>query len=127
MYPELIGESVRGEKHVRSDEPCQDNWNGVVTDKYLITSVADGLGSSEKSAVGSEVAVETAVSTFQEWASNNPKAIADGDTEAVQEAFGEVYSAARNEIKRVADENGSSVNEYHTTLSIVRSSRYIVT
>ena len=120
MYPEMIGESVRGEKHVQSDRPCQDNWNGVVTDEYLITSVADGLGSSRKSAVGSEIAVETAVSTFQEWASNNPEAIANIDTEAIQDAFGDVYSAARNEIKKVAEgEEGSSVDEYHTTLSIV--------
>lgn len=119
MFPEIIGKSVCGSKHIEAGDPCQDNWNGDVAEEYLLTCVADGLGSSDNSAVGSELAVNAAVSRFQDWVAEFDGEIATVSEEVIEELYSKLYSAARTSLMDRAESEGDSLDEYHTTLSIV--------
>ena len=58
----VIGASVQGSGHIRLGTPCQDTHaHQIINNSRLIAVVADGLGSAERSEVGSRLAVASAV------------------------------------------------------------------
>ena len=63
----VVGASVQGLSHLRSGKPCQDDHRWLVSSDVAIVAVADGAGSAEMSEIGSEVAVDHAVTATNEW------------------------------------------------------------
>lgn len=61
MICKVIGRSVQGASHIRSDTKCQDSHKIVLTDDLIIIAVADGHGSKScpYSKSGSKMAVNT--------------------------------------------------------------------
>jgi serine/threonine protein phosphatase PrpC len=65
MQWRVAGASVRGSRHEKSGEPCQDahNW-AVLPGGVLIAAVADGAGSAPFAEVGSQRAAQTAIESL---------------------------------------------------------------
>ena len=77
MIRKVIGRSVQGASHIRSNTKCQDSHKIVLTDDLIIIAVADGHGSKScpYSDSGSKMAVNTFCSLFNklyEAYANNP-------------------------------------------------------
>lgn len=70
----VVGVSMSGTAHVKSNTPRQDRMRFDVRDGTLVVAVSDGAGSAELSSVGAEVAVSVAVeSVFETLARLGPR------------------------------------------------------
>lgn len=70
MSWQIIGDSVRGASHKRSDKPNQDAWAHRQNDTCTVLAVADGHGSSKHihSEIGAKLAVEVALDLLDHFA-----------------------------------------------------------
>jgi serine/threonine protein phosphatase PrpC len=58
----FVGAKVTGCSHIRSDMPCQDAFAlRLLPGETLIVAIADGAGSSARSDVGAQFAVQAAL------------------------------------------------------------------
>jgi serine/threonine protein phosphatase PrpC len=66
----IIGETVRGASHKRSDKPNQDAWAFSKNDTCTVLAVADGHGSSKHthSEIGAQLAVQVALTLLDDFA-----------------------------------------------------------
>ncbi|RLM32883.1 protein phosphatase 2C domain-containing protein [Haloarcula sp. Atlit-120R] len=112
--PTVIGCSVRGPKHEEKEIPCQDSWSGgcLGGDSAVVVVVGDGLGSAERSHIGSQVATSTTANVIQSSLSDNPEMGPGGMEELLRNATSE----ARSAIHEVATHIDASPSEFNTTL-----------
>ena len=122
-FGEVIGARVRGKKHKHEGTNCDDYFETAATDDCFIAAVCDGAGSKKFSRIGARAAAETAVSFLKEKMNAlfcDLPAIRDGlcadlkSTEfmaacgrvasLVQQSAREAFSAQRNELDKIADD-----------------------
>lgn len=113
---QIIGASVKGSSHYRTGLPCQDFHDHEILDNFAVASVADGLGSAQKSDEGSKIAVRTSIEYIKSYIQNHEK---DNCNEtdwniAVLNAFIE----ARKKLSEIAQAYNLPVKYFATTLLI---------
>jgi len=119
--PEIIGQSVEGPTHKEDDIGCQDSWAGETGESYAVAAVGDGLGSAERSAEGSQLATQIAITELTGWLESDTVDIDEISQSEAKEAFQRAIIQARKNIERVASEHENELSEYHTTLSLICS------
>lgn len=63
---QIIGASVRGTSHERTNTPCQDSHDfRLVNGDIMLAAVADGLGSAGKSDIGASLAVKSILDVLE--------------------------------------------------------------
>jgi len=112
---DVIGSSVRGEKNVENNVPCQDDNEKHVLpgDKYVVAA-ADGLGSASLSHVGSDIATEAAVN----YVENAVVGTESLDEETLLSVLRKAFVYAREQLHQKADSNGVPVSDLNTTLLV---------
>jgi serine/threonine protein phosphatase PrpC len=108
------GVSAQGTYHVKNNNiPCQDYHHIVKCGNDLVVAaVADGLGSVKYSDVGSKIAATVSV----KYCAKN---IVDlSDTDAILGVIKQSFVLAQHSIEKKAKENGHSINDYDTTLTL---------
>jgi hypothetical protein len=65
QQPRYFGQSVAGPQHRAEKTSCQDAWRGWSGLAGAAISVADGLGSRPRSALGARLATHAAISAFR--------------------------------------------------------------
>jgi hypothetical protein len=108
------GVSEQGTYHVKNNNiPCQDYHHIVKCgDDMVVAAVADGLGSAEHSDIASKIAATLSV----EYCAKN--IVPSGDTNDILDVIKKSFVLAQNSIENKAQENGHSINEYDTTLTL---------
>lgn len=118
--PKAVGHSVIGPKHEQNENgECEDNWSKETGHDFIILSVADGLGSSNKSAIASEIATSTATSVLNEWLKNRRLFVDEITADRVKNKIIEAATEARQRIYFFAEAKERTIDEFHTTLSII--------
>ena len=104
---------VGGTYHKKNNIPCQDSHHIVKCGNNLtVAAVADGLGSAIHSEVGSKIAATESVKYCAQKIANLSK------TDDILGVIKESFTLAQNSIEKKAQENGHSINEYDTTLTL---------
>jgi hypothetical protein len=112
---DIIGCSVRGQKSVEADIPCQDdNEQRRLTGQRYVIAAADGLGTASLSHVGSGVATQ-AVAEYVEQALTGTDAL---DESRLQSVLQEAFAHVREQLDREANSRGVAVSELNTTLLV---------
>ena len=112
----IIGASVQGTAHIKSNLPCQDAHNyKIVQDLAVILAVADGLGSALKSHEGARLATNIAVATIESTITENIPVDEESWIQVIRNSF----SQTQSKLKAYAEENNTSLREYGTTLIVV--------
>jgi len=107
------GITVQGTYHIKNDIVCQDAHNIVKKDKdIVIAAVADGLGSEKYSDIASKIAAKRATTFCAE------KITKSSSEEDILKTIKAAFTASQDEIEKTAAENGHSVDEYDSTLSL---------
>lgn len=121
----VVGASVKGNGHIQSNMPCQDNNKFELLGKgWGVAVVSDGAGSAAHSDMGSKVVVERAVVHFKNlidkegWMEKNKL---PSDAEWLQKSYF-VLKTIRNEVEMVAKKNNVDVKSLSATcLAVVFS------
>lgn len=121
----VVGASVKGNGHIQSNMPCQDNNKFELLGKgWGVAVVSDGAGSAAHSDMGSKVVVERGVVHFKNliekegWIEKN---ILPSDAEWLQKSYF-VLKTIRNEVEMVAKKNNVDVKSLSATcLAVVFS------
>lgn len=121
----VVGASVKGNGHIESNMPCQDNNKFEILGKgWGVAIVSDGAGSAAHSDMGSKVVVERGVVHFKNliekegWMEKN---ILPSDAEWLQKSYF-VLKTIRNEVEMVAKKNNVDVKSLSATcLAVVFS------
>ena len=121
----VVGASVKGNGHIQSNMPCQDNNKFELLGKgWGVAVVSDGAGSAAHSDMGSKVVVERGVVHFKNliekegWMEKN---ILPSDAEWLQKSYF-VLKTIRNEVEMVAKKNNVDVKSLSATcLAVVFS------
>ncbi len=121
----LLGASVKGNGHIQSNMPCQDNHKFVsIGNGWGVAVVSDGAGSAPHSELGSNVVVKRGVFHFknliekEEWQKNNTLPT---DMEWWQKSY-DVLKTIRNEVALVAKKNNIEVKSLSATcLAVIYS------
>ena len=121
----VVGASVKGNGHIQSNMPCQDNNKFELLGKgWGVAIVSDGAGSAAHSDMGSKVVVERGVVHFKNliekegWMEKN---ILPSDAEWLQKSYF-VLKTIRNEVEMVAKKNNVDVKSLSATcLAVVFS------
>lgn len=104
---------VGGSYHRKHDIPCQDNHAIVkCSDEIIVAAVADGLGSAEHSAIGSEIASKKSV----EYCAQKIDSAKNADE--ILALIRDGFSLAQRSIEEEAEEKGHLVELYDTTLTL---------
>lgn len=117
----VIGASVRGSRHIRSGQPCQDSvrWRFGSSDglcgNTLIVAVADGAGSAPHSDQGSQAAANASTDAAFGLLCQYPHPISP---EALRGILIASLSAARKELSAIARREKRQINAYATTLLV---------
>lgn len=113
MTWKAIGVSVIGTSHTKVGKPCQDSSGIEVLDNdVLIGIVADGLGSAERSEIGSSLVVATVMKALQEGVT---PLLPDSDL-SWQELMQNAFKLAREALESQAQELNCPLRELGTTL-----------
>jgi hypothetical protein len=106
----LIGASVRGRSHARTDTRCQDVVRYESDNGLAIAAVSDGAGTAALAHLGASIAAETVVRVLRETSSEQNLTLSD-----LRDAF----AAARAAIDLDAGERARSIRDYACTLLVV--------
>jgi len=112
----VIGASVQGSGHIRAGTPCQDTHaHQIINNSRLIAVVADGLGSAERSDVGSRLAAAAAVEFLRQ------RLLGPGpnNEQAWIEIMRQCFQSARARLEIEAAQNQIPLRVYATTLIAV--------
>lgn len=108
----------KGERHINDGTPCQDYSCSkrieLSDSEYVITAIADGVGSCKASHVAAKVSVITCVDFI---AREILRICNCEDDDFVLSAINRAYEAALDHIERTAKEMGIPFNEFDTTLT----------
>lgn len=108
------GMSIVGTSHVKKGTVCQDSHKAVVlVNGWCVAAVADGVGSAKHSEVASSIAVKTAVDYCETHIKN------ETNIEELEGTLKVAYEAAEKAIQDYVAEQGDSITDYDTTLSMV--------
>lgn len=121
----VVGASVKGNGHIESNMPCQDNNKFEILGKgWGVAVVSDGAGSAAHSELGSKVVVERGAFHFKNlvekegWMDKN---ILPSDAEWLQKSYF-VLKTIRNEVEMVAKKNNVDLKSLSATcLAVVFS------
>jgi hypothetical protein len=110
----VIGASVRGTSHERTDIPCQDAHGcRVLPGGRIVVAVGDGAGTAERSDEGARRAVDSVLASTE-------AALADGppqDGLAWDTVLLEGFRRARHAIQELADVEQTPLRAFATTLT----------
>lgn len=118
----VVGASVKGNGHIQSNMPCQDNHifeslgNG-----WGITIVSDGAGSAEHSELGSRIVVSRGVFHFKKLLEREgwmEKQILPTDVEWLRKSYS-VLKDIRNDVIMLAKKNDMDVRSLYATCLVV--------
>ena len=111
----VITASVTGSSHVRSGLPCQDSFH-IVSDEssgVLIATIADGAGSAELSAIGSNVAARSATQAASELIDSHTDTL---DEAVLEEILRKTIASARDALELEVHRQGRELRNFATTL-----------
>ncbi len=118
----LVGASVKGNGHIQSNMPCQDNHKyESLGNGWGIAVVSDGAGSAEHSEIGSKVVAERSVFHFKNliekegWMESN---VLPTDIEWLQKSYYTLKNI-RNEVELVAQKNNVELKSLSATCLVV--------
>lgn len=108
--------SVTGTAHASAERGCDDAWSCEIVQsdegrQYLIAAVADGAGSSELGAIGSQIACKSIVDQAQDWLKMHSNLRAITETTAH-----EWLDGVKESIANEAGELGLELRDLATTL-----------
>jgi serine/threonine protein phosphatase PrpC len=118
----VAGCSLPGTAHLRRGRFCEDSFGSLVNDDLLGIAVADGAGSAAQAALGSKLAVRTALLALREQHLKAGPITADNAKEAL-------IVACRQTLNTLCDraaEIGAEPRDLACTLIIVIASRNFV-
>ena len=114
----VVGASVKGNGHIESNMPCQDNSKFEILGKgWGVAVVSDGAGSAAHSDMGSKVVVERGTLHFKNlvekegWMDKNTL---PSDAEWLQKSYF-VLKTIRNEVEMVAKKNSVDLKSLSAT------------
>lgn len=114
----MVGASVKGNGHIESNMPCQDNSKFEILGKgWGVAVVSDGAGSAAHSDMGSKVVVERGTLHFKNlvekegWMDKNTL---PSDAEWLQKSYF-VLKTIRNEVEMVAKKNSVDLKSLSAT------------
>lgn len=118
----VVGASVKGNGHIESGMPCQDNHKYEFLEKgWGIAIVSDGAGSAAHSEIGSKVVVERGIIHFKNliqkegWIDKN---VLPSDVEWLQKSYN-VLKAIRDDVAMVAQKNNVELKSLSATCLVV--------
>lgn len=104
--------TLQGSAHKTEGKLCQDASDIIRLDNgWIVSVVADGLGSCQHSDIGSTNAVHSVI----EYLKNNM--LAEWNVEDLYGVLKDAYAAAINKITEIAESSNISIKEYDTTLT----------
>jgi len=109
----VVGASVIGTAHQRTNAPCQDAHCFRVGDGWLALAIADGAGSASLSQEGAQLATQEAVNFMATWLSNRFPVIRPDFIELLSETI----KSARLSILNLAEQKQQQVSQFATTIS----------
>lgn len=104
--------SLQGSSHKAAGKACQDYSNIIKLENgWIVSAIADGLGSAQHSDIGSSNAVQSVISYLQnhlptEW-----------NVEVICDVLKEAYDSAKKSIEAISQSSEISIREYDTTLT----------
>lgn len=102
-----------GPYHIKNNIPCQDSYAyKLLENGYIVSAVADGLGSCKHSDIGSKVAVDSAVDVC------SGKLEAGMSDEEIIDIMKLAYMVADANVSTTAEKAGNSYDDYDTTLCL---------
>lgn len=112
----MIGASVVGTSHTKTDVPCQDAHGYTLLENgVFLLAVADGAGSATFSEYGSGQVVNTALNFLESVLTD----VIPDSADAWQHLLRVAFSMARNSLVTLAEEGEHPLREFATTLTLV--------
>lgn len=118
----LVGASVRGNGHIESNLPCQDNHKyEELGNGWGIAIVSDGAGSAAHSDMGSKIVVERGLVHFKKliqqegWMDKNTL---PSDAEWLSKSYS-ILRTMRDEVDLVAKKNNVAIKELSATCLVI--------
>ena len=113
----IMAASVTGTSHARTGQLCQDSFSFSVdaVDDTLIAAVADGAGSAELSAIGSDIAARAATQTAIRLLRLHVSPFYEG---VLREILLKAVYAARKELQSEAHRKERTLRDFATTLIV---------
>lgn len=115
----IAGCSLPGTAHLRRGRTCEDSVGWFADDELLVIAVADGAGSAALPALGSALAVRTAINSFLAWQSDGA---AFNSTNATL-ILGRTCQCVLNTISERSTELGVEPRDLASTLILVVANR----
>lgn len=104
--------SLQGTSHIANDTVCQDASNIVKLENgWVVSVIADGVGSAKHSEIGSSTAVETVI----DYISNMD--IDEWDVEELRNILQDAYRLVLEKISEIAENEENNIRDYDTTLT----------
>lgn len=104
--------SLQGSSHKAAGKACQDYSNIIKLENgWIVSAIADGLGSAQHSDIGSSDAVQSVISYLQ---NHLP---AEWNVEVICDVLKDAYDSAKNSIANISQSSEISIREYDTTLT----------
>ena len=104
--------SLQGSSHKASGKACQDASNIVrLSNGWVVSVIADGLGSAQYSDIGSKTAVQSVIDYLSNYM------VTDWNVDELCKILKEAYDFANKSVLQVAQDNGIHIREYDTTLT----------
>ena len=109
---QIISASVTGKGHEKRNLPCQDAhaWD-ILSPDTLVVAVADGAGSAKLSAIGAQVAVQTAIEVLSQMTITSEHSWED--------SLRETLTIAQQAVLDEANCQETEIRELATTLIVV--------
>ncbi len=107
------GVSQQGSYHINNNIVCQDSHKiNIISDRFAIGAVADGLGSELYTDIASKLAVDVSVSYCKNHINyNDPE-------EKILDVIKASFNEALMTINTTAEKNGHETDQYDTTLAL---------
>jgi hypothetical protein len=119
----VISASVRGRRHEKTGQPCQDaHWWTAGPEGLLVTAVADGAGSASLAELGAELAASTAVRVLAERLA----VVLNGTEELFRDHLQAAFQAAQEAVLSEAVLRQVHPRELAATLLVVLASPHLV-
>jgi serine/threonine protein phosphatase PrpC len=107
------GITRQGTYHVENNIVCQDAHEySLVSKRFAIASVADGLGSESKSDIASKIAAENSVAFCKQHLTGEETA------EEILAVIRNSFNDSLTKINYMIDQNGDEADQYDTTLVV---------
>lgn len=104
--------SLQGTSHIANDTVCQDASNIVKLENgWVVSVIADGVGSAKHSEIGSSTAVKTVI----DYISN--LVIEEWDVEELRNILQNAYRLVLEKISEIAENEENNIRDYDTTLT----------